>query len=192
MYSYIRRVGERFLFRCSLRSCEFSLHHDLKDQTFSRKNNEQLEKRCDVLRFTSEPMPMELEFIGRVSAVVYFSSTSPSPDLFVRLCVVSGLPKTSVNLCDGYLRVGPTTPVQVMPDGTRRVQVDMWATAYRLKPGHRLRVTVCSGAHPRFLRSNNTLDASTGVHWGTPTASQWIYHDREHPSCVVLPVMQGF
>lgn len=47
-----------------------------------------------------------------------------------------------------------------MSDGT--VQVSLIATAYRFGPGHRLRLQVAGGAHPRFARNpgNGLPDAS--------------------------------
>jgi predicted acyl esterase len=63
----------------------------------------------------------------------------------------------------------------------------MWATAYRFRRGHRLRLQVSSGAHPRWNRN-----LGTGEPIATATAmlaaEQSVYHDHEHPSAVIMPV----
>ena len=63
----------------------------------------------------------------------------------------------------------------------------MWATAYRFRRGHSIRLQVSSGAHPRWNRNlgtgEPTVTATTML-----AAEQTIYHDREHPSAVILPV----
>jgi predicted acyl esterase len=63
----------------------------------------------------------------------------------------------------------------------------MWPTAYRFAAGHRLRVQVSSGAHPRFARNPGT---GRGLHEYSELlpADQQIFHDPEHPSAILLPV----
>jgi hypothetical protein len=74
-----------------------------------------------------------------------------------------------------------------MPDSVRKVHVEFWPTAYRFRNGHRIRVIVASGAHPRYVRnpgSGEALgDANTMV-----VAHQEILHGPEHPSEISLPV----
>ena len=64
----------------------------------------------------------------------------------------------------------------------------MWPTGYRFQRGHRLRLQVSSGAHPRFARN-----LGTGEPLGTGTtlraAHQEIFHDPERPSALLLPVL---
>jgi len=54
--------------------------------------------------------------------------------------------------------------------------------------GHRLRLQVSSGAHPRYARNTGT-----GEPIATATAlvraDQQVFHDPGHPSAIVLPVV---
>jgi uncharacterized protein len=72
-------------------------------------------------------------------------------------------------------------------DGSSRLEIDMWATAYRFRRGHGIRLQVAGGAHPRWNRNLGTGEpiatAKTML-----AADQTVYHDREHPSAVILPV----
>ena len=111
-----------------------------------QRDNRQLEARPDVLTFTGAVLSAPVEVIGPVRALVRMRSTLPYGDVFVRLCDVHPDGR-SVNVCDGLTRVD---------DGRGDVTVDLWPTAYRFGVGHRIRVQVSGGAHPRFARNPGT------------------------------------
>lgn len=153
----------------------------------ARLNNAALEARPDVLTYTSAPLEKSLEVIGPVGAQVHLGSSRVHTDVFVRLCDVDTR-GVSTNVCDGLQRLSGDCP-PAAADGTRRADVEMWPTAYRFAPGHRLRVQVSSGAHPRFARNPGT---GRGLHEHSELlpADQRIFHDPEHPSAILLPVRQ--
>jgi putative CocE/NonD family hydrolase len=144
-----------------------------------RVDNTALEARPDVLTYTTAPLPADTEVIGEVSAEIWFSSSLPSADVFVRLCDVDASGR-SWNVCDGLTRLtGAVEPAKAV--------VSLWPTAHRFKRGHRIRVQVSSGAFPRFARN-----PGTGEPHATATrllaADQSVYHDPARPSAIVLPV----
>jgi uncharacterized protein len=116
------------------------------------QRNDKLEARDDVLTFTSAPLGEPLELIGPVSIGLRVRGSSPHFDVFARLCDVDPRGR-SWNICDGLVRLGPDG------GGGRPwldITVPMSATAHRLAAGHRLRVQISGGAHPRFLRNTGT------------------------------------
>ncbi|WP_250007356.1 CocE/NonD family hydrolase [Actinoplanes sp. M2I2] len=117
----------------------------LQSPTQGQVDNTELERRGDVLLFTSEPVERPLTLMGPVRAEVDASTTAASGDLFVRLCDVDPAGR-SLNICDGLTRM----------TGDGRTVVEMGHTAHVFRPGHRLRVQVSGGAHPRFLRNYGT------------------------------------
>lgn len=148
-------------------------------------DNRELEARPDVLVFTTDPLDSDVEVIGPVSAEVFVQSESDHFDVFARVCDV--LPSgVSLNVCDALVRVEPHTPERAA-DGSRRVAIDLWPTARRFAAGHRIRLSVSGGAHPRYSRNLGT---------GEPPASAQrmvavdveVLHDAEHPTSVQLPV----
>jgi putative CocE/NonD family hydrolase len=151
------------------------------------KDNRKLESRADVLVYTSPVLDHDMEVIGPVTADLYVRSSLQHTDFFARLCVVEPSGK-SINLCDGILRLTPDS-VAPQADGSLHIQIDIWPTAYRFRRGQRIRLQVSSGAHPRFARN-----PGTGEPLATATklqvAEQAIYHDPEHPSAILLPVIQ--
>ena len=150
------------------------------------RDNRKLESRPDVLVYTTPELTEDVEVIGPVSAELFVKSSLPHADFFVRLCDVHPNGK-SMNVSDGIFRVTPeSAPVQ--EDGSRKVTVSMWPTACLFPRGHKIRVQVSSGAHPRFARnpgSGERFDTTMRL----VAADQTVFHDPERPSAVVLPVL---
>jgi putative CocE/NonD family hydrolase len=68
--------------------------------------------------------------------------------------------------------------------------VDLWSTSNVFLKGHVLRLEVSSSNFPRFDRNLNTGQVqSTSDHY--VSATNTIYHDPEHPSALILPVVAG-
>jgi putative CocE/NonD family hydrolase len=149
----------------------------------ARVDNRVLEARPDVLTYTSAPLAGDLMVMGEVTAELCVGSSREHADFFARLCDVDPTGK-SVNICDALLRVAPG---QREPDGTIRARFTLWPTAHLFSRGHRLRLQVSSGAHPRYARNTGTGEplatATTLVR-----ADQQVFHDPGHPSAIVLPV----
>lgn len=104
-----------------------------------------IERRGDVLVFSTAPMECAIRVVGAVAFEADVSGSGASSfDVVARLCVVRG--GVSRNVCEGLSRV---------PGGAaaRRVRVDLGATACAFGEGDVLRVHVCSAAHPRWMRN---------------------------------------
>ncbi|MFF3445388.1 CocE/NonD family hydrolase C-terminal non-catalytic domain-containing protein [Streptosporangium sp. NPDC002721] len=72
----------------------------------------------------------------------------------------------------------------------RTVEVALWPMAHRFKRGHRIRLQVSSGAHPRFGRNPGTgQPLATGR--DLRVSDHEIFHDRQHPSALWLPLIPG-
>ena len=143
----------------------------------------ELERRSDVLVFSTDPLPADLDVIGPLSAEIFLRSNTEHTDLYLCLCDVTPSSRSS-NVCDGYMRLRPEHGAR-----SRKVHIEFWPTAYRFRSGHRLRLIVASGAHPRYARnpgSGESLgDACTMV-----VAHQEILCGPEHPSAILLPVQE--
>ncbi|MEH1168801.1 CocE/NonD family hydrolase [Micromonospora sp. CPCC 205539] len=151
-------------------------------------DNRPIEARSDVLSYTSAPLTRPVEVMGPVRAEIHVRSDLPYLDVFVRLCDVDGRGR-SWNVCDGLVRVDPDR-FPVDPAGVVRVPVPLWPTAYRFAAGHRLRVQVSGGAHPRWARNPGTGEPLGDA---VTLRAGWraVLHDPEHASTVVLPVVQS-
>ncbi len=104
--------------------------------------------RDDVLVFTGDALDEQLDLAGPVTATARIHSDGPVMDFFVRLLDVAP---------DG--RAFRIARGQVQLTDARRptgVTVDLGQVAYRLAPGHRLRVHVSSSDHPEFIPQPGT------------------------------------
>ena len=154
---------------------------------WGQQDNRKLESRSDVLVYTSKPMEQELEVIGPVEAEPFVRSSLEHTDFYARLCDVDPKGK-SLNICDGLQRLRPNRPAPES-DGYIRVNIELWPTAYCFRKGHRIRLQVSSGAHPRWVRntgSGEPIATATTLR----VADQEVYHDPAHPSAIILPILK--
>jgi len=153
----------------------------LDPKTGGRKDNTALEARPDVLSYTSTVLREPLELIGPVSATIRLRTSTGHADVFVRLCDVDPSGR-SMNVCDGLQRITPEAfPADA--DATHTVPVQLWPTAYRFHPGHRLRLQISGGSFPRFARNTGTGESLGQATTLTPTD-----HEIRHTSSITLPV----
>jgi uncharacterized protein len=149
-----------------------------------RRDNRELEARADVITFTSDPLAADLDVVGPVSAELYVAAEGGHADFFARLCDVTP-DGASLNVCDGIFRLAAGKGEQHQ-DGSVRITVDMGGTAYRVRRGHRLRLQLSGGAFPRFARNLGDQEIGAPMPVLRPRV-QTIYHDRTHPSALLLP-----
>ena len=121
----------------------------------------------------------------------YNASDAPDTDFTGKLCDVYPDGR-SINLCEGILRAryrnSQEKPEFLNPGEVYKLTIDLWATSNVFLAGHKLRLEVSSSNFPRFDRNLNTgEDQARATHWVKATNA--IYHDREHPSTLVVPVV---
>jgi uncharacterized protein len=149
------------------------------------------EARADVLVYTTTPLENDLEVTGPVTLDLYVASSAVDTDFTGKLVDVwpDGFAQ---NLADGILRAryrkSPEHAEFMNPGETYRLRIDLWATSNVFKTGHRIRLEVSSSNFPRFDRNLNTGE---NPGWSTrlTKATNTVYHDRDHPSALILSVM---
>jgi putative CocE/NonD family hydrolase len=148
--------------------------------------------RRDILVYQSEPVGKQLTFAGPVSARLFASTSAKDTDWFMSLMEVDKAGKI-FPLVGGKIRArfrNSTKAPELLKGGeVVEYTLDLWQTGITIPAGHRLRVEVSSASFPTFSRNLNT-----GGHNEKETrhvaAEQTIYHSRERPSCIVLPVIE--
>ncbi|WP_141276816.1 CocE/NonD family hydrolase [Pseudonocardia hydrocarbonoxydans] len=118
------------------------------------RDNAALEARPDVVAFTGEPLAADLEVVGEPTVELDHSTDNPHADVFVRLCDVDAGGR-SRNVTDVLLRLDPDR-------GPGPVRLTLDACAHRFAAGHRLRLLVAGGSHPRFARNLGTGEPAAG------------------------------
>ncbi len=147
--------------------------------------------RPDVLVYSSEPLSKDMEVTGPVKATLYAATSAPDTDWVVKLCDVAPDGRT-LNVCDGILRAryraSWEAPTLVEPDAVERYDIDLWATSWLFRAGHRIRVLLTSSDFPRYDRNPNTGDLGVEASTTVP-ARQRIFHDAGRASHITLPVI---
>jgi hypothetical protein len=152
-----------------------------------------VERRSDVLCFTTAPLEHDLDVIGPISATLYASSSARDTDFTAKLVDVHP-DGAAMILTDGILRAryrdSFARPTPMHPGEIYKIQIDLWATANRFKAGHRIRLEVSSSNFPRFDRNTNTggVIAQEALS-DCVVARNTIYNDRDHPSHLLVPVV---
>lgn len=151
-----------------------------------------LDHRRDVLRYTSEPLGEDLLLAGDVTCVLWTASDGVETDFTAKLVEVRPA-GSAIALCQGILRTrfmhGYDTVARLEPGRPYELAIEVGPVAVRLRAGSRLRLDVSSSDFPNFDRNHNT----GRDFWSDPTlrtARQTVFNDREHPSRLIVPVLE--
>ena len=156
-----------------------------------------LSARSDVLVFQTEPLSEDLEVTGPLTVNLWASSSARDTDFTVKLIDVhppnpdypDGLAQ---NLSDSIIRARYRDSREhgdlLEPDRVYPFEIVMYPTSNVFAKGHRIRLDVSSSNFPRFDVNPNTGGA-LGVERRIALADNAVYHDPEHPSHIVLPII---
>jgi hypothetical protein len=150
-----------------------------------------VEERADVLVYTSDALTDDMEVCGPLRVHLAAASSARDTDFMAKLIDVwpNGFAQ---RLNDGMVRArfrqGMAKPSLIEPSRVYDYDLDLWNTCQLYRQGHRLRIEISSSAFPKYDRNLNTGDA-LGQTTRMQVAEQKIFHDREHPTYVVLPVV---
>jgi putative CocE/NonD family hydrolase len=152
-----------------------------------------LERREDVLVYTTEPLEADLEVVGPVEMTLFAASTAKDTDFLVRVCDVYPDGR-SIFLTEGIIRARyrgsiEGESVELLEQGeVARYRIRLYPLANVFRRGHRIRVDLTSSSFPRFSRNLNTgEDVGTGTRM--QVARQTVLHTPDYPSHVLLPVV---
>jgi uncharacterized protein len=167
-----------------------------------------------VLTFSSEPLREDVEITGPIAAVLYASSTATDTEFFVKISeqlpvpalrreiqthLAGEMPAPSTMVSRGWLKASHrqldderSTPLRpfhphadpepIQTDRIYRFDVEIWPTCYRFSRGSRIRVEIAPG-------DSQIADGLFWHYYGHKVGTDTIYHDRVHPSHVLLPVV---
>lgn len=156
-----------------------------------------LNARSDVITFQTEPLTSDVEVTGLITVKLYAASSARDTDFTAKLIDVhpsspddpDGL---AINLTDSIIRAryrnGWEKPELLEPEQVVALTFELYPTANLFKTGHRIRLDISSSNFPRFDVNPNT-GGPLGRERRFELADQAIYHDAEHPSQIILPII---
>jgi len=150
-----------------------------------------VEKRGDVLVYTTKPLPHPIEVTGPISVTLYAATSGKDTDFTAKLAAVNENGEV-INIQDGILRAryrnGLDDPQPVQPGKIEKYTIDLRSTSYLFLKDQRIRVEISSSNFPRFAVNHNTGDdpATDGQF---VVAKQTVFHDELYPSHITLPLI---
>ncbi len=152
-----------------------------------------IERRNDVLVYTSDVLGEPLEIIGTVSVELFAASDVRDTDFAVKLVDVypDGRAVRLGPLNSGIIRArfrnGFGEEQLLTPGKVVKYQIYLADVGHTFLPGHRIRLEISSSVYPEVFPNQNTGNPiETDTEW--KVAQQTIYHDSVYPSAVILPV----
>lgn len=156
------------------------------------ENYIEVDKRDDVLTYTSEPLNEDLKIAGDLTAEFYVSSTAPDTDFVVRLTDVDP-DGNSIRLCDGLLRAkfreGFDKIKLLEPGKVKKIVIRTTKIANTFKAGHRIRLSITSGAENYIFPNNNTGN-NFFEDCEYKKCKNKIHHGKDYPSKIFIPVLK--
>jgi len=168
-----------------------SLGIDLWSMAKELKDRVSVEKRKDVLVYTMPKLDKELEITGPIKLTLFAASSATDTDFTATL--VDVFPDGYAHMIqEGIVRAryhnSDSEASLIEPGKIYEYTIDLWATSYVVKQGHRIRVEISSSNFNRWDRNPNTGN-EFGMDDKVVKATQTIYHDKKHPSHITLPII---
>ena len=150
-----------------------------------------IEGRPDVLVYSTTPLESEVEVVGPVRARLWASTDVLDTDWAV--CLTDVHPDgSSYRISDGMIRARyrqtQRSATLLDPGRLYAYEIVLWPVAHVFLRGHRIRADIASASFPQIDANPNTGAAFATAPEGRP-ATQRVFHDRQHPSHVTLPVI---
>jgi putative CocE/NonD family hydrolase len=150
--------------------------------------------RDDVLVFDTMAFDADTEVTGPIRAEIFVSADVPDFDLWVRLLDVSpdgtafNLMSPGLDVLRASYRNASLKPELLTPGKVYLLHLDRMLTSNVFRAGHRIRVQISAAFSPHFSRNLQTGESEI-----TSSQAQLghirIYHDAEHSSRIVLPII---
>ena len=155
------------------------------------RDQRDVERRRDILVYSTAPLKQPVEVTGPVRVVLYVSTNALDTDFTAKLVDVSP-DGSAINLCDGILRLryrdSLERPALAQPGHVYPITIDAGVTSNEFGRGHRIRLEVSSSNFPHYDRNPNTGRVVADER-ELRRALQTVYHDRSRPSQLLLPVI---
>jgi predicted acyl esterase len=153
--------------------------------------------RCSnppLLVFDTIPLQTDTELTGPIRAEIFVSADAPDFDLWVRLLDVApdgtafNLMSPGLDVLRASYRNASLKPELLTPSKVYLLTLDRMLTSNGFRSGHHIRVQTSAAFSPHFSRNLQTGESEI-TSFETQLCHIRIYHDAEHSSRIVLPII---
>jgi putative CocE/NonD family hydrolase len=157
----------------------------------SPKDQSYIEKRDDVLCYSTPELKTDIEVTGPLELHLYAATSARDTDFTAKL--VDVYPDGhAYTVTDGIIRARYRKSFLkedfIVPEEVNGYVINMEAASQLFRRGHRIRLDISSSNFPEYDRNMNTGNPPGQDAKGV-TAKQTIYHESEYCSYIDLPVI---
>jgi putative CocE/NonD family hydrolase len=150
-----------------------------------------LELGNNLLLYTTQPLAQPLRVFGLPRISLHCATSSGHIDFVAKLVRVrpNGVAEF---ICIGIARSSYLfRDAGYAADKVHRWEFDLEPTSCRFAEGDRIRLEIASSAFPLFDRNPGTVPSCRATSWDWRRSTQLVYHDRERPAALYLPVYEA-
>jgi putative CocE/NonD family hydrolase len=146
------------------------------------KPQNEIEKRKDMLTYSSQILQNDLEVTGKIKLILYVSTSTKNTDFIAKLIDVhpGGM---AYNISEGIIRKDYSGK-----DKIEQIEIELNPTSNVFLKGHKIHLEVMSSNYPRYSLNYNTGGNNYNEIKGI-VAEQKIYSGKVHSSRLILPVI---
>ena len=153
-------------------------------------------KREDILVYKTDPLERNTTIAGNPILEFYASSSCFDTDWFISLtdvhpdgkCISLRTGDFGKGILRARYRNSLEKPELLEPDKVYKYLIELDSMCNEFKIDHRIQVAIMSSAFPIHARNLNTKnEISTGIE--TKIAENKVFHGRNYPSRLILPIM---
>lgn len=157
----------------------------IKDQTA-------LEKRKDMLIYTTEALKEDVRIFGKMKAQLFVSTSALDADFTAKIVEVTPDGKANI-IQEGIRRLSLAktyqNKVEVKPNTMTELEIDMGYISMRIAAGSKIRIEISSSNFPKYVLNPGTgEDALLTSEF--LKANQTLYMSKENASRVIIPVIR--
>jgi uncharacterized protein len=169
-------------------------HWQLTTFAPSPQDQTELEKRQDILCYSTPELKEDIEITGPLKLHLFAASSARDTDFTAKLVDVYPDGKAYNVVCDGIIRARYRNslfkPELLNPGEVNEYIINLEAVSQLFRKGHRIRLDVSSSSFPEYDRNMNTGHPVGDDAKGIP-ALQSIFHDSVYASYIDLPVIEN-
>jgi hypothetical protein len=156
-------------------------------------DHREIEKRSDVLVYSTDPLTEPIEVLGRVFVKLWAATDAADADFTAKMLDVYPdgrsilLGSQNVGVRRASYRTGYQARGKVTPGKVEEYSIELFDLGHAFLPGHRIRVEIASAGFP-FISVNTGTGLPIASDTSAVVAHQTIWHDPAHPSRLLLPV----
>jgi uncharacterized protein len=154
----------------------------------------EIERRTDVLTYTSAAFELSKNLLGSVEVSFYASSSAIDTDWVARLTIVRKDGK-SIRVADNILtarfREGFYAEKFLIPNDIYLFKIILPMCSHTIFKGEKIRLQICSAMKNLMVENPNTGGNLFTYHWDeTVIAEQKIFHSNQYPSQIICHFLE--